>query len=145
MINYNFFKFSGNSLITIPHSSGNTKYTNNASITIEMMFIIKSFFESLVLLADTYKFKGPIVQYNSKTEFIAAAKELGKILTGVQILKIAENGNTVGIMYNFKSDIPHLENNIGSEWFLTENGLIQESELVFDATEWRKIFAANKL
>ncbi len=97
--------------------------------------------ESLALLADSYHFKDPIAEQNSKAEFIEAAKELGKVLTGVEILKIAENGQWVGVFYNFKSNIPGLENNMGSEWFRVENGLIQESELVFDATEWRKVFA----
>jgi len=97
--------------------------------------------ESIALLADNYKFKDPIVEYQSKEEFLVAAQELGKILTGVDIINIAENGEWVAVLYNFKSDIKGLENNFGSEWFRLENGLIQESQLVYDATEWRKVFA----
>lgn len=100
--------------------------------------------ESLTLLADNYHFKDPIMEHHSKAEFIESAKELGKVLTGVEVLRIAESGSWVGVSYNFKSNIQGLENNIGSEWFRIENGKIQESELVFDATKWRKVFAEMK-
>ena len=96
--------------------------------------------ESIDLLVEDYKFKDPSMEYGSKVEFLVAAQELGKILTGVEIIKIAENGEWVAVLYNFKSDIKGLENNFGSEWFRIENGLIQESQLVYDATEWRKVF-----
>ena len=38
--------------------------------------------ESLNLLADDYKFKNPMVELNSKVEFIALAKEIGQTLRG---------------------------------------------------------------
>lgn len=100
--------------------------------------------ESLDLLADDYKFKDPTMELHSKTEFLVTAQELGKILTGVEIIRIAENDEWVTVLYNFKSNIKGLENNIGSEWFRIENGLIRESQLVYDATEWRKVFAQMK-
>ncbi len=97
--------------------------------------------ESIALLADNYHFKDPIMEHHSKAEFLVTAKELGKVLTGVEVIRMAENKEWVGVVYNFKSNIPGLENNIGSEWFRVENGMIQESHLIFDATEWRQVFA----
>ncbi|PKH52059.1 hypothetical protein CXF68_15755 [Tenacibaculum sp. Bg11-29] len=100
--------------------------------------------ESIALLADDYRFKDPTKENNSKAEFLVTAQELGKVLTGVEIIKVAENGESVAVLYNFKSDVKGLENNFGSEWFRIENGLIKESQLVYDATEWRKVFAKKK-
>jgi len=97
--------------------------------------------ESLALLADDYKFKNPMVTLNSKAEFIGLAQEMGKILTGVEINHIADNGKWVSVSYNFKSSIPGLENNLGTEWFRVENGIIKESYLIYDASEWRKVYA----
>lgn len=28
----------------------------------------------------------------------------------------------------------------GNEWFRVENGKIQESHLIYDASEWKKVF-----
>jgi hypothetical protein len=97
--------------------------------------------EAIALLADDYKFKDPTKEDHSKAEFLETAKELAKVLTGVEVIKIAENDESVAVLYNFKSNIEGLENNLGSEWFTLENGLIKESQLVYDATEWRSVFA----
>lgn len=96
--------------------------------------------ESFALLADNYHFTSPTDEKNSKTEFIEAAKELGKVLTGVEIKKVAVSGNWVAVNYVFKSSIKGLENTPGTEWFRVENGKIQESHLNYDASEWRKVF-----
>lgn len=100
--------------------------------------------ESLALLANDYKFKNPLVQLNSKAEFIALAQKMGAILTGVNLISSAENGDWVATYYEFKSSIPGLESNIGSEWFRLKDGLIQESHLIYDASEWRKVYEQMK-
>ncbi len=96
--------------------------------------------ESLNLLADDYKFKNPMVELNSKEEFIALAQEIGAVIKGIDIINISENGDWVATFYNFKSSIPGLESNIASEWFRLENGIIKESHLIYDASEWRKFY-----
>ncbi len=98
--------------------------------------------ESLALLADNYKFKNPMVTLNSKAEFIALAQEISQVLTGVNIIQAAENGDWVGVYYEFKSSIPGLESNMATEWFKLKDGIIQESHLIYDASEWRKVYAA---
>lgn len=97
--------------------------------------------ESLNFLSDDYKFKNPMVELNSKTEFIALAKEIGAVLTGVEILNITADDEWVSALYIFKSAIPGVESNLATEWFKIEGGLITESHLVYDASEWRKIYA----
>lgn len=96
--------------------------------------------ESLALLADDYEFTNPMLQLKSKTEFIALAQEMVKVLTGVNLIQIAEMGDWVATYYEFKSSLPGLESNIASEWFRVRDGIIQQSHLIYDASEWRKVY-----
>ncbi|GAA4886778.1 hypothetical protein GCM10023311_07770 [Flaviramulus aquimarinus] len=100
--------------------------------------------KSLDLLADDYKFKNPMVALNSKAEFIKLAQEIGAVITRINIINISENGNWVATFYEFKSSIPGLKSNIASEWFKVENGIIKESHLIYDTSEWRKFYAQMK-
>ena len=100
--------------------------------------------ESLDLLVDDYKFKNPMVELNSKEEFIKLAQEIGAVITGIDIINIVDNGNWVATFYNFKSAVAGLEKNIASEWFRIENGMIKESHLVYDTSEWRKFYEKMK-
>ena len=97
--------------------------------------------ESLALLSDDYRFKNPIVELNSKVEFIELAKQIGAVITGIEIINIAEKGNWIAVSYNFKSSVKGLESNTGTEWFRIEDGLIKESILIYDTAVWRKIYA----
>ena len=97
--------------------------------------------ESLALLADDYKFKNPMVELNSKSEFISLAQEIGAVLTGVNVIGVAGSDDWVATFYEFKSSVPGLESNIASEWFRLENGMIKESHLIYDASEWREFYA----
>ena len=96
--------------------------------------------ESLNLLAEDYQFTNPMVKLNSKTEFIALAQEIGAVLTGVSIINIASSGDWVATYYKFTSSIKEVDTNMASEWFRVENGLIQESHLIYDASKWRKVY-----
>ena len=95
---------------------------------------------SLAMLADDYQFTNPMVQLQSKAEFVALAQEMGQILTGVHLIRSAEDGDWVATFYEFKSSIPGLESNMATEWFRLKDGIIQESHLVYDASEWRKVY-----
>lgn len=100
--------------------------------------------ESLALLAEDYKFKNPMVQLNSKVNFIALAQEMGKVLTAVNIIRISGDEDWVAVLYDFKSSIPGLESNLGTEWFKLKDGIIKESQLIYDASEWRKVYEQMK-
>lgn len=97
---------------------------------------------SLDLLAEDYKFKNPMVELNSKAEFIPLAQSIGATLTGVDVLHVAQAGEWVAAYYVFKSEIPGVEVNPATEWFRVEDGMIKESHLVYDASQWRKVYAA---
>ncbi len=96
--------------------------------------------ESLDLLSDDYIFKNPKVELHSKTDFISLAKKMGTVITGLELMNVSSKGDWVATFYVFKSKIPGLESNIASEWFRLDNGLIKESHLVYDASEWRKVY-----
>ena len=100
--------------------------------------------ESLDLLADDYKFQNPMVQLNSKVEFIALAQEIGAVITGIDVIHMSDNDEWVATFYDFKSSIAGLESNTASEWFRLENGMIKESRLIYDTSEWRKFYAQMK-
>lgn len=96
--------------------------------------------DSLSLLAEDYKFSNPLTKLYSKDEFIGLATEISSVLNGIDILQIANHDNWVGVFYEFKSTIPGLETNLASEWFRVEKGFIKESHLIYDASEWRKVY-----
>jgi len=96
--------------------------------------------ESLALLADDYQFTNPMVQLQSKVEFVALAQEMGQILTGVNLIQSSESGDWVATLYEFRSSVPGLESNIATEWFKVEDGIIQESRLIYDASKWRVVY-----
>lgn len=100
--------------------------------------------ESLALLAVDYRFKNPMVELKSKDEFIVLAKQIGSVITGIEIINIAQNGNWIAVSYDFKSSVKGLESNMGTEWFRVENGLIKESNLIYDTAEWRTFYAQIK-
>ena len=100
--------------------------------------------QSFELLADDYHFTSPTDTNDSKVEFIESAKEVAQVLTGVDVKKVAVSGNWVAVNYVFKSSIKGLEATNGTEWFRIENGKIQESYLIYDASKWRKVFKKMK-
>ncbi|MEL6254867.1 MAG: nuclear transport factor 2 family protein [Bacteroidota bacterium] len=113
--------------------------------------IVEKFFEgmndpskiqaSLDLLTDDYAFKNPLVQLKSKGEFIALAGEIGKAVTGVKLKYIAENDqNEVVVLYEFTSSLPGMESNFATEWFWLKDSKIIASHMIYDTTEWRKVY-----
>ena len=97
--------------------------------------------DSLALLADDYQFKNPMVELRSKAEFITLAQAIGSVLTGINIIRLAQNGEWVAAFYEFNSSISGVESNMATEWFRIENGMIKESQLIYDASDWREIYA----
>ena len=73
---------------TYSQQNQNSKMTNQAIVEKFLTGFndpskIKASFD---LLADDYKFKNPMVELNSKIEFIGLAKEIGTVLTGLNII-----------------------------------------------------------
>ena len=85
-----------------------------------------------------------MVELSSKEEFILLAKLIGPVITVIEIRNIPEDGDQIAISYKFKSSVKGLESNTGTEWFRIEDRLIQESNLIYDTADWRKLFAQMK-
>lgn len=99
--------------------------------------------QSLNLLSENYKFKNPIVKLNSKEEFEQLATKINAIVHNIQVLNIAENNNWVAVSYNFETSIPGLEDNLATEWFKLKDGIIVESQLIYDTIKWRELYTKN--
>ncbi|WP_298321186.1 nuclear transport factor 2 family protein [uncultured Aquimarina sp.] len=139
----------GLTIFTIQSNAQQIKSTAMTNQEIVIKFLngfnnLKEIQESLDLLADNYRFKNPMVELNSKEEFIVLAKQIGAVITGIEIINIAENKNWTAVFYDFKSSVKGLESNTGTEWFRIEDGLIKESNLIYDTAEWRKFYALLK-
>lgn len=135
----------GLTLFSIQSNAQQTKSTNMTNQEIVTKFLNgfnnpEQIQASLALLEDDYRFKNPMVELNSKEEFIVLAQQIGAVITGIEILNIAENGNWLAVFYDFKSSVKGLESNTGTEWFRIEDGMIKESHLIYDASEWRKFY-----
>ena len=91
---------------------------------------------SLACLADDYRFKDPMVEHHSKQEFLKTAQEIGSLLEGVHIHRLAEDGDWVGVFYEF---IIAGKSHRASEWFRLEDGMIKESTLMYDPTPIRAL------
>ncbi len=91
------------------------------------------------LVADSFKFNGPMQQHESANAFFEAMEGFVPMVAGIDLVGTAENGEWVGTYYNFRATVPGLENTTTSEWFRVADGKIQESHLVFDASNWRKM------
>ena len=96
---------------------------------------------SFDLLADDYHFTNPMMETHSKAEFIPLAMKIGEVIKAVHLIAGAESDDWVATFYEFQTDLPGVEKNDASEWFKVVDGRIKESCLVYDASEWRKIYA----
>ena len=130
---------------------GNTAFSQ-AGERLSNVQIVEKFFEgmndpakiqaSLDLLTDDYAFQNPMVKLTSKPAFIALAGEIGKVVTGVNVKHIASNEKgEVVVFYEFLSSLPGMESNYATEWFWLKDGKIVASHMVYDASEWRKVYA----
>ncbi|MEM9327792.1 MAG: nuclear transport factor 2 family protein [Bacteroidota bacterium] len=96
---------------------------------------------SLALLANDYTFRNPMVSLTSKDEFVVLAAQIAQVVTAININQIVGQGNWVAVRYEFQTAIPGVTSNLATEWFRVEKGLIHESHLIYDASEWRKVYA----
>lgn len=113
--------------------------------------IVKTFLEgfsdpstiqtSIDLLAEDYHFTNPIAETYNKAEFIKLAHKIGELIKSLQVIAVADSPDWIATFYEFQTEIPGIERTDASEWFSVVEGKIKESYLVYDATEWRKIYA----
>ncbi len=89
------------------------------------------------LLAEEFCFKGPFIECTSKEAYISALNEDPPIDCQIEVVKLFEDGEDVGIFYTFKkSDVTTPM----AQFFKFNEGKIAETLLVFDSG----VFASSK-
>jgi hypothetical protein len=96
------------------------------------------------LLADDFTFVGPVLQANSKAEFLAGAANLASIVRGCEIQHQWLDGDQVCSFYDFQ-----IETAVGSgsipmaEWSVVRDGMLVSSRLVFDTAAMAALMPAS--
>ena len=86
------------------------------------------------LLADNFKFHGPMLQADTKAAFLEGAAQLCPIVRGYKMLKQWEDGDDVCSVYDFQIETPKGKGAITmSEWTTVKNGKLASSRLIFDS------------
>jgi ketosteroid isomerase-like protein len=85
------------------------------------------------LLTEDFTFAGPILQANSKAEFLAGSAGLGPIVRGYEMHYQWVDGDEVCSFYDFKVETPVGAGSIPmAEWSVVRDGKLVSSRLVFD-------------
>ena len=89
---------------------------------------------------ENYSFVGPIERFNNAEDLIKALEKLRPMITGVEIRKTFVDGPDVTCIYNLnmKTPIPEVR---CTELCHVDNGKNTSTELFFDATPFREMFA----
>jgi limonene-1,2-epoxide hydrolase len=93
------------------------------------------------LARENLHFRGPIDTFNRVDDFLAALKQLGGIVKGVEPEGMVANGNEVVVFYILKTvvgDAPV------AEWYTVEGGKISSVRAYFDARPFAPPSAAPK-
>lgn len=86
-----------------------------------------------MLLDDAFTFRGPMVQADTKADFLASTGGLVPITRGYRMHRIWADGDEVCAVYDF-----HVETPVGkgaitmAEWSVVRDGRLVSSRLVFD-------------
>jgi ketosteroid isomerase-like protein len=85
------------------------------------------------LLADDFTFTGPVLQADTKAEFLAGAAGLAPIVRGCVMHHQWVDGEQVASFYDFKVETPVGAGSIPmAEWSVVRDGKLVSSRLVFD-------------
>ena len=96
------------------------------------------------LLADEFTFAGPILQANSKAEFLAGSAALGPIVRGCDIRRQWVDGDEVCSIYDFKVETPAGAGSIPmAEWSVVRGDKLVSSRLLFDTAAMAALMPAS--
>jgi len=99
----------------------------------------KEFAAARKLLHDNLEFRGPIDTFHKADDFLHALQKLSAIVEGVDILKVFEDGNDVGLFYDLKTK--PVGTSFVAEWYKLKDGKIASVRVVFDARPFAVMFA----
>jgi len=95
------------------------------------------------LLAADLQFSGPSASYRSADEFWPALVKFAEMTKGAWIVDLVVEGERAALLYDCELPQPVGRLKIAS-FFRVENGKIRTYETLFDATELRKLQAAQR-
>jgi ketosteroid isomerase-like protein len=85
------------------------------------------------LLADDFRFHGPMLQSEGKAAFLAGSAQLGPIMRGIRIHRQWEDGDQVCSIYDFTIETPAGTGSIPmAEWNTVRDGKLASARLIFD-------------
>ena len=96
------------------------------------------------LLDENFSFNGPMLQANSKAEFLAGSAALGPIVRGCDIHRQWVDGDDVCSIYDFKVETPVGAGSIPmAEWSVVRGGKLVSSRLLFDTAAMAALMPAS--
>ncbi len=98
----------------------------------------KDFDKARTLLNDNYKFKGPMMQFNSADECITQMKECG-FEASHKIIRTVSDESQVVVIFNWMVRKPFEGTFRMCECFQIKNGKIDSAELFFDTASFPKM------
>ena len=85
------------------------------------------------LLDESFTFRGPMVQADNKTDFLASTEGLLPIVAGYQMHRMFTDGDEVCAIYDFNVATPAGAGSIAmAEWCVVRDGKLVSSRLLFD-------------
>jgi ketosteroid isomerase-like protein len=96
------------------------------------------------LLADDFSFAGPVLQADTKAEFLAGAAALAPIVRGCVVHHQWVDGEQVASFYDFKVETPVGAGSIPmAEWSVVRDGKLVSSRLVFDTARMAALMPSS--
>lgn len=99
------------------------------------------------LFAEDFKFIGPLMQCNNRSEYFQAVQQMTQF---AEVTDLAfksrffnDTEGTASTFYNFITTKPFEGTTFCAEFFTFQNGKIKQIELVYDARQWEKVMPAG--
>ena len=96
------------------------------------------------LLDESFRFNGPIVQADNKTDFLASTEGLVPIVRGYTMRRVWADGDEVCAMYDFHVETPAGSGSIPmAEWSVIRDGKLVSSQLLFDTATFMELMPSE--
>jgi hypothetical protein len=96
------------------------------------------------LLADDFTFSGPMLQAESKAEFLAGSTSAAAIARGFRMRRQWVDGDAVCSIYDFELETPAGSGSITmAEWSTITDGKLSSSRLIFDTAAMAALMPAG--
>lgn len=99
----------------------------------------KDFTSARRLLKDNLEFRGPIDTFHKADDYLHSIQKLSAIVEGVDILKVFEDGDDVGLFCDLKTKVAGTS--FVAEWYKVSDGKIASVRVAFDARPFAAMFA----